>query len=330
MSTKSGWRNKTLHFLARNFTSHILLYHSCFPKIPEDIGPNLHNVTPENLYRQLNWYKQHFDIVSLEEWFNAKIRRGLVAVTFDDAYKSVFDYGKEVLEILNVPATVFIIGCTLEGKIFWRDKIRYLQGNGLADEFLQYLSDKGSFQGDIRDKNFYTASKGKAFEEKLSNSQLDLELDTFLEIKNLANSMNRYCIESKKEIIDHPLISYGNHSYHHYMLSTLAYYDQKKDLRKSNQLISDAAKPGKFQKILSVPFGGVNAYNTDTVKACNELKFDAILLSTHSVNGIGRLKKEDGLPVAQRYMVPDDFELMKDQVRDMTYNQFKRYKPGSG
>ncbi|MDR9366928.1 MAG: polysaccharide deacetylase family protein [Balneolaceae bacterium] len=325
MTVKNWLRKKSLHFLSRNFTSHILLYHSCFSEVPADLGDDIHNVRPANLYKQLTWYKKYYDIVSLQEWINTKNRRGLVAVTFDDAYKSVFDEGVNVLESLNIPATVFIIGSTLEGKIFWRDKIRYFESKGLAAEFIRFLNDKNLLEEEIRSGDFYKMSKNSAFAETLSNEELDREMDHFLEKKGLAEHLINYCVETKYDIIDHPLITYGNHTYHHYLLSTLSFEEQKKDLFRSHQLIKKIVN-NRFINIFSVPFGGMNAFDSNTIKVCKELEVEALLLSSNSVNGITGLNNREGIAIADRYMVPDDLELMVDKIERMTYNRFKKYK----
>lgn len=325
MTVKNWLRKKTLHFLSKNFTSHILLYHSCFSEVPADLGEKIHNVRPSNLYKQLVWYKKYYDIVSLQEWIKAKSRRGLVAVTFDDAYKSVFDEGLEVLESLNIPATIFIIGSTLDGNIFWRDKVRYLESKGLSAEFIQFLYDKNLLKKEIHSADFYKKSKSPGFTDNLSNEVLNREMNLFLEKKGIAEHLTNYCLEEKEDIIDHPLITYGNHTYHHYQLSTLSLAEQREDLIKNHVLIKKLVN-NRFVDIFSVPFGGVSAFDSNTIKICKELEVEALMLSSNSINGIYGLKKMEGIAIGERFMVPDNVELMIDKIERMTYNMFKKYK----
>ncbi len=107
------------------FTSHVLLYHSTFRHVPEALTQNLHNVSPDVLFEHVQWLQKHFDIVELDTLFKDDVTlTGKVAITFDDAYQSVFEEAVPVIQSLGVPCTIFINGISLTGKPFWRDKIR--------------------------------------------------------------------------------------------------------------------------------------------------------------------------------------------------------------
>src|SRR5690625_4742092 len=127
MSITAGIKHAALHYLSRRKTGHILLYHSCYEETPADLNFKLHNVRPSVMYTQLSWYKKHYQIVSLEEWFEAKKKKGLVAVTFDDAYLSVFNEGLPVLEHLEIPAMESLFGATLEGRTSGGKKLSFLK-----------------------------------------------------------------------------------------------------------------------------------------------------------------------------------------------------------
>ena len=58
-----------------HFSSHILLYHSTFTEVPNDLKEGLHNVTPESLYKQVEWFKKYFDIVEIDEIFTQLMLR---------------------------------------------------------------------------------------------------------------------------------------------------------------------------------------------------------------------------------------------------------------
>ncbi len=120
------------------FSSHILLYHSTYNTVPDDLKQELHNVTPDSMYKQIDWVKKYFDIVEVDQLFDEKLNiLGKAAITFDDAYQSVFTEVVPVIETLNVPCTIFINGITLSGRPFWRDKIRFVINNSLVDDFMK-------------------------------------------------------------------------------------------------------------------------------------------------------------------------------------------------
>src|SRR5690625_7289928 len=110
MSITAGIKHAALHYLSRRKTGHILLYHSCYEEFPADLNFKLHNVRPSVMYTQLSWYKTHYQFVSLEVWFEAKKKKGLLAVTFVAVYRSVFTGGLPVREFLEFTGTVFLYG----------------------------------------------------------------------------------------------------------------------------------------------------------------------------------------------------------------------------
>jgi hypothetical protein len=90
-----------INSLQRHYASHVLLYHSTFSRVPVDLHGHLHNVAPEELYCQLIWLKRHFDVVSVDQAL-LEPSIGQVAITFDDAYESVFVEAQPVLDALRI------------------------------------------------------------------------------------------------------------------------------------------------------------------------------------------------------------------------------------
>src|SRR3989442_9717494 len=64
--------------------------------------------------RQMRWLAANYELVGLEQWVarlsQGASLRGVVAVTFDDGYKGVFDLAWPLLRDLGIPATVFVVG----------------------------------------------------------------------------------------------------------------------------------------------------------------------------------------------------------------------------
>jgi peptidoglycan/xylan/chitin deacetylase (PgdA/CDA1 family) len=63
--------------------------------------------------RQMRWLAQNYDVVPLADHVERALRggslRGVAAVTFDDAYRGVFDDAWPLLQALSIPATVFVV-----------------------------------------------------------------------------------------------------------------------------------------------------------------------------------------------------------------------------
>lgn len=303
------------------FTSHVPLYHTCYEDVPANIRYNIHNVTPEEFYKQISWYKHHFDIVSLDELFRRKYKGGCVAITFDDAYKSVFDNALPILEEFSVPAAVFVIGNTLNGEIFWRDKIRFIIANGLIKEFIRFARSKSNLELNINEDNFYKKTKSTSFLKRIHNQRLDNWLDYFFIRNNLHKSLDRYCVQKPEDLPNHPLLSYGNHTYNHYVLSTLSNKEIENDLLKNDALIKSLS-PKKLVHVLSVPFGRESSLNNVVVDICKKLNYRGLLLSNNRLNGSFTFNKLDDFPVAYRYMVPGNLEKLKTKIGTMAYHKF--------
>lgn len=323
MSITTGIKHAALHYLSRRKTGHILLYHSCYEEIPADLNFKLHNVRPSVMYTQFSWYKKHYQIVSLEEWFEAKKKKGLVAVTFDDAYLSVFNEGLPVLESLEIPATVFVIGGTLEGKIFWRDKIRFLKQKGRLDSLVRFLN--RVVNTGFTASTFYKESKSG---EALSMQKLNQLIDRFIKMENLEQAIVPHCAHQPEQLIDHPLLSYGYHTYSHFRLSSLSDSDQREDLIKGyralNRLESRPVIP-----YYSLPFGGHDSYNTSTMDILNTLSMKGVLLNNNKLNGYSHLPRYKNLFIAERYMMPDTLDELIGKVHTLAYNHFVRPKKES-
>jgi peptidoglycan/xylan/chitin deacetylase (PgdA/CDA1 family) len=81
----------------------VLCYHALSPDWPADLS-----TTPERFERQLTRLKRRgYRGITFSEAVRGDHRGKAVAVTFDDAYRSVLQLGAPILAKLGMPATVF-------------------------------------------------------------------------------------------------------------------------------------------------------------------------------------------------------------------------------
>ncbi len=294
-----------LNRLQPYFSSHILLYHSTFSRVPDTIKEGLHNVTPDNIYKQVSWLKKYFDIVELDELFTEDNILGKVAITFDDAYLSVFNEALPVLERLGVPSTIFVNGASLEGKVFWRDKIRFLINNSLVEDFLdKNLSLSRAYNLTVQ--NFYKMSKNS-----IVNSEIvDALLDNYLEKNGI--SISSFCVDNIKYIKDNPLVSYGNHTYNHYLLSSLNREQQEEEIVKNHRLLQNCNV--RLSKVFSIPFGGDKDFNSITIELLKKYNYIGFLYSKNSINTKSYKSIDKRLISKDRYMVSSDFKSFQKQI----------------
>ena len=251
----------------------IFVYHSL--GIASNFTANIDHVDLKTLEKQLRYIQKYWKFVTIDEYVNADNKKGLTSLTIDDGYKNVINEAIKVFEKLEIPITIFINSSTLNGKIFWRDKIRYLIENKMIKKFI-----KSSNLFDEKDiNNFYYISKNS----KINSKQVEIELDEFILKENIdLNTNHKLCFDNKKYLIKHPLINYGNHSANHYFLSSLNKEDQYKDILECKNFLESFNI--NRSNVFCVPFGGINSFNEDTVSILRNLNYKTLLLTENKLN----------------------------------------------
>jgi peptidoglycan/xylan/chitin deacetylase (PgdA/CDA1 family) len=280
----------------------ILLYHSVSPAEDLKLNNNIHNVTPSIFEKQILWLKTHYKTVSLEEWLRLSDVSGYAAVTFDDAYRSVFKHAAPILLKNEVPFTIFINGKTLSGGAFWRDKVRYIIHHNYTDRFCSYYMGKTGLK--IDPCNFYRASKHPT----LNSAELDHYLDEFIEAEKLAHSLIKTGdIARAGDLLHSPFIHYGNHSFHHYVLSSLDEKQQAQEVIENKTFLAQLNIPQTT--VFSLPFGGEKDINDVTRNILFQEGYSHILFSRNRVN--------TGSPAQdiERFMPPDSMSLFHRKLR---------------
>jgi peptidoglycan/xylan/chitin deacetylase (PgdA/CDA1 family) len=93
---------------------------------------NVRFFSANNFERHLLFYKKHFNIISLEDYFedrNLDRHRLNIAITFDDGYRNNFTLARPLLERHEVPATFFVTGLNaVSENILWADLIDLAAG----------------------------------------------------------------------------------------------------------------------------------------------------------------------------------------------------------
>lgn len=251
----------------------IALYHGVWPTPPEFLAKGVHNVDPECLGQHLEQLRQHFEIVSVDEFCAARDPRGLAAISFDDGYRCIAEHGLPVFEALDVPFTVYVNGSSFRGKVFWRDKVRFLDQAGLVNEFEAFARDIDTTAG----KRFYRYTKNPVN----SSAYVDQEIDRFLVMRNLADSLHRklrFCVLTIDELFDHPLVSWGNHSESHYVMSSLDTSTVAHEVSRTRQIL-ESRRDITLSEYFSIPFGEMTDFDDRTVHAVREAGYRGLLLS---------------------------------------------------
>jgi len=304
-----------INSLQRRWTSHILLYHATFSEISENIGSELHNVSPDALYKELKWLTTYFDAVDIDDYFHAADKTGKFVVTFDDGYNSFFQEGFPVIKALKIPCAVFLCGSTMDGKIFWRDKIRFLIGNSLVGDFLEFYHKFSDPDPLLNEATFYRQTKTPS----INSLEMDMLLNRFFEKKRINTKNFEYCVRDKKDLIRDPFITYGNHTYDHYILSSLSEEQQEDQIRKNDELLRSLEV--RISKIFSVPFGGQRDFNQASCRLMKKYGYTGFLYSRNRIN-VSKMtdaRTNCSLPSLERYMPAENFASFQKQLTKMAF-----------
>jgi peptidoglycan/xylan/chitin deacetylase (PgdA/CDA1 family) len=279
----------------------VLLYHATFSIPPDDLGKDLHNVAPEVFRKHCLWLKKHYSVVSLDELAEAKSRHGLAAISFDDAYRCIFTEAWPILSELELPATVFVNGCTLKGKPFWRDKVRLIINRGWVVEFENFCQGMEKDAG----QEFYRYTKNPR-----NNSRIvDSLLDEFLASRDVKLCEMQYCASGPDELVRDPLITYGNHTENHYVMSSLTRDEQRLEIEQTQKAL-ETIEGINLSSLFSVPFGANPDLNDDTLMVALEAGYTSLVMSRSRLNLSPC--KHLGVSFIERFM-PDETSL-KEQI----------------
>ncbi|MDZ7841061.1 MAG: polysaccharide deacetylase family protein [Gammaproteobacteria bacterium] len=283
----------------------MLLYHASFSEVPADQRQRLHNNRPEAMYRHLKFLKRHYTFVPIDELAASRSCRGLAAVTFDDGYTCVLEEALPVLEALKIPCTIFLNGATMEKKVFWRDKVRCIINWNLSEKCSASFSRTKVVEG----LSFYGYTKHPS-----NNSRIvDEEIECFARQQGVRFESSQYCVGSLSDLRIHPLVTYGNHSHHHYVLSSLSRDDQYTEIEATHELLQSLPASSRCSAF-SIPFGTTRDFNHDTVGILQDLGYSAALLSRNRLNS--ELPRDHGLTWIERFM-PDERGMVRNLAKLM-------------
>ena len=217
---------------------------------------------------------------------------------------------------------MFIVGCTLDNKIFWRDKVRYIINKSLIKDFLSkniLFCKKHKINFD----NFYSRTKHKS----VNSIEIDTLLDQYLETNNVNLKSLSYCLNDRKMLSKDQLFTYGSHSYNHYVMSSLTEDQQYNEILKNKHLLDNLNI--NQSNIFSIPFGGDETFNETTLKLLLNNNYDAYLYSRNRVNTMfsAEYNKDKYLPIsyADRFMPKKNFSQFRKQLLKINFYSVLRH-----
>lgn len=247
----------------------VLMYH----RINDEVGQKLAGLTVSvaAFEEQLQYFKKHFQIVRLEEDWTFLKKTGLV-LTFDDGYADNLWNALPLLEKYGIPATLFIT--TLNSNTtdeFWWDRLVFDYYAASDFFFMPGFEEKTSKKNCTYDSCVEIVSKLK----NEDRNKWFLEFELINSINYNSREAYRSLTQAELKLVsEHPLLSIGLHTHHHYALGDLSFKEQKEEVLFSiNQLKKMVSNDIKY---LALPFG---SYNEDTLAIAEEEGFKGVLLA---------------------------------------------------
>jgi peptidoglycan/xylan/chitin deacetylase (PgdA/CDA1 family) len=310
------------------YSSHVLLYHATFAEVPDDLlRSNLHNVQPDALFKQVEWLKRHFDVVSLDDLF-LRPSNGQAAITFDDAFECVFLEAQPVLESLRVPFTVFVNGISLREQPTIPDMVRFLTNRSLVEDFLAF------FRRTLSDVNcsmnvdsFHESCK----DPSTNGPALEKALGQFLEGIGVPQASVSYCVKSPQIARVSEYLTLGNHSLRHYVLSSLTEAEQEEEIVENEKILTRLGH--RISRVFSLPYGGPQHFNLTTLRLLKRHAYAGFVYSRRRLNFLPRKSlcvDGDVIPSAERYMVASTFEGFQRQIFRLFAKNVKGRLLGAG
>lgn len=270
----------------------VLLFHATFPGgVP--VPPRLDNCEPERIHDELARLKRHYAFLPIDELCARSSLRGVASVTFDDGYRSVIDQAWPVLKDLGIPITIFVNGASLEGVPFWRDQVRAVIAAGRESQLEALVSARIPEYAKLRG-SLYSRSKSPAIHSRAFAEVLDAFCREHLNSVDPGHS-----IRSLAGVPSDPLLTFGNHTHHHYVLSSLRDEEQAEEIERTEDVLERAGV--HRSRVLAIPFGGADSFNRATLRIARSLGFRGALLTRGRLNRYRPVEVE-GIRLLDRFM----------------------------
>ncbi|MCL5030330.1 MAG: polysaccharide deacetylase family protein [Bacteroidetes bacterium] len=302
----------------------ILIYHRVI-NLKND--PQMLAVKPDNFYRQIEYLKKNFNLLTVEEFDNLinnknKFPKKSLLITFDDGYADNFINALPILESVDAQALFFITTSYLNTKEeMWWDQLDniFSNSNKLPKELLIEINDLKYKYDTSTDgnkfKTYHSLHQLIKFNKKNIRDGIIQKLFVWANIE--PKSREEYRMLTNEELLSMDQSSsviIGAHTDTHTPLSILNFDEQLEDIKSSKEKLEDLLK--HQVKYFSYPFGNRKDYNQNSVEVCNQIGFNFVCSNFYFQ--VHQWTNKYELP---RALVRNwDFEYFKKQI-----NKFFRY-----
>ena len=175
-------------------------------------------ISRRELEEDLFFLRKYFEVVPLHELAATPQSKKLVAVTFDDGYRSVLREALPLFQEFQMPFSIFLNYGALVSGVPWLNQLnrllRSLSAFQLATLYREALGEKPA-SGSERGVNAYI------HKFRFPETPRTIDAHYAQHFKDAPPSDLFMTEDDIRTLRDHPLITWGSHSYNHYPLHRL-------------------------------------------------------------------------------------------------------------
>lgn len=271
-----AWQLGLNKLLVKRTGSRILVYHGIC--LSQPLQFNTLFITRSSFEAQLRFYKKHFNIVSLEDYYEQRFSKEKfnTCLVFDDGFANNHKYVLPLLEQYQVPAAFFITGVREAGyDILWNDLLSLAYKCG---------PQRFSFEGEdfvkSRDNKYVSSSTNRRLVDILTPSgfrqkaEMMKILDPHISYRDKVNEdfWLQLTVKQIQQLSASKWVTIGSHGYYHNDLGKIPLADAKDEILGSKQWLEKVS--GKEIKAIAFPYG---SYSKEVVSAAKNAGFSQLL-----------------------------------------------------
>lgn len=253
----------------------IIIYHGIVPYARLDI--NARFISTKTFEEHIQFYKHHFHIVSIEEYFSGAHHptKPTIAITFDDGYLNNLTEALPILEKYEVPATFYITTIQQKGyPILWADALDLFRLTG-PDPFIfegqsykkgkhEYINNKGTHLKQLL--------KSTGWEIKRKFLEVVLRNNSFMEKASCRPYYELMTTDDIKQLSASKYAQIGSHGAYHNCLDVVTREEAKEELLMSKEYLQQLIQ--KEVSSIAYPDG---RYTRSIVELANQLGYQTQL-----------------------------------------------------
>lgn len=207
---------------------------------------------PEIFERHISYFSKNYDFVSEEDLLTGRLPKNPLLVTFDDAYRSVFDIAGPILRAANAPSIFFLISSVVQRKNIPLDNVLSLAAHAMGvPNLVKLIGSRASGLSSVGDIIASTASTMSLSETRQLRARILDSLGT--SDTEVQRESNVFMNSEDVQQLERCCIAVGNHSMNHSHFRTLSTQELNGEIGDSADILRRIS--GQSVRSLSIPYG---------------------------------------------------------------------------